>query len=371
MAYIRIRGRDVSKTHLVRPHPDATAFEVFAASDGFLAFISREVLDSIKRHAQRTGSKETIGLLSGRTCIDPNAGPYTLVMAAGDAREGEFISSAGDVRLLALGQTKVRRRLENAHPDREIIGWYHTHPTFDPRFSEVDKEEQGRTNDANYIGIVFSGINADEPFGVYRGPNAVLLKRLRQDEPEPLVVPSRSRGYQSIPYLHSDTAAPARDQRPAPASPIAQEDEEQSRVVAASIPARRRLPAPSSLLVLAGIFLLSFQLLGFLWQQRRLSSAEVKLQSLSAAKTTSANPTELIPKPTPCIVPEPALNVTSAPSDPEFRPSVKAYTPASPPATTTQNQPKAAQKNKRQPKPQKKNKAAKDKSATTHAPTSH
>jgi proteasome lid subunit RPN8/RPN11 len=368
MPYIKIRSRDVSKTRLVRPHPDASDFEVFAASDGFLAFIHRDVLEFIKRHAQRTGSKETIGLLSGRTCIDPNNGPYTLVMAAGDAREGEFMSTAGDVRLLALGQTKVRRRLENAHPDREIIGWYHTHPTFDPRFSGVDEQEQGRTNDPNYIGIVFSGINADEPFGVYRGPDAVLLRRLRQGEPEPLLVPPRTRGFQSIPFLHDGTPSLSREQQPTPPTPAAPENGEQSTVVTAEVPARRRLHTPVSVVVLGGTFLLLIQVLGFFWQHRRLSSAEVKLDSLAAAKPTGANLAGVIPTPAPCV-PEPVLSVTSAPSDPEFRPSVKAYTPESPPATTGQNQRRAAATKKRRPKPQK-NKPVRDKKATTGVATS-
>jgi proteasome lid subunit RPN8/RPN11 len=369
MPYIKIRSRDVSKTRLVRPHPDTSDFEVFAASDGFLAFIHRDVLEFIKRHAQRTGSKETIGLLSGRTCIDPNAGPYSLVMAAGDAREGEFMSTAGDVRLLALGQTKVRRRLENAHPDREIIGWYHTHPTFDPRFSGVDEQEQGRTNDPNYIGIVFSGINADEPFGVYRGPDAVLLKRLRHGEPKPLLVPHRTRGFQSTPFLHGGTSSPSHVQQPAPLTPTAQENGEKSTVVTAEVPARRRLHTPVSVVVFAGTFLLIIQVLGFFWQHRRLSSAEVKLQSLAGVKPTGANLAEVIPTPTPCV-PEPVLSVTSAPSDPEFRPSVKAYTPESPLATTAQNQPRAASTKKRRPKPQKKKKPVRDKKATTGAATS-
>lgn len=369
MAYIKIRSRDVSKTRLVRPHPDATDFEVFAAGDGFLAFIHRDVLEFIKRHAQRTGSKETIGLLSGRTCIDPNTGPYTLVMAAGDAREGEFLSTAGDVTLLALGQIKVRRRLENAHPDREIIGWYHTHPTFDPRFSEVDKQEQGRTNDANYIGIVFSGINAEEPFGVYRGPDAVLLKRLRQGDPEPLLAPPRTRGVQGLPFLHSGAPSSPGDQQQPPTVPVAQENGEQSNVITTTTPVRRRLHTPVSAVLLAGTFLLIVQLLGFFWQHRRLSSAEVKLQNLTAAKPTGANLVEVIPTPTPCVS-ERVLNVTSAPSDPEFRPSIKAYTPESSPATRAPNQRRAAATRRPRPKPQKKPKPVKDKKATTGTATS-
>lgn len=102
-------------------------------------------------------------------------------MAAENALPGEYEATTGDVKLKAVGQTRVRRRLEDVHPDREIIGWYHSHPNYAPVFSYVDAHQQKTWNDQNSIGIVYStdGEGA-ESFGVYRGPDAVLLRAVRE-----------------------------------------------------------------------------------------------------------------------------------------------------------------------------------------------
>ena len=337
MAYIKLRKRDNTSTKLVRPHPEAKEFEVFGSRDGFLAFIHKHALDSIQQHAQRTGPKETIGLLCGRTCFDPNAGPYTLVMAAGDAREGEFISSAGDVRLLALGQIKVRRRLENAHPDREIVGWYHTHPTFDPRFSETDKQEQARATDPNYIGIVFSGINADEPFGVYRGPDAVLLKPIRQVEANTSVA-SRAVGVGSTSALLAGMSDDPFEQQVLTPRPEPRKSDELGGIVSSAVPPQRRMFRPQFVVAIVCSFLLLIQVLSFFWQKRRLSSIETRLQDLYAR---TSNFTERNSSQIPCssdsragavAVPSPAPSSTSEEpifrvEDPELRPVVKASKP--------------------------------------------
>ena len=78
----------------------------------------------------------------------------------------------------------MRRRLEVAHPDREIVGWYHTHPNYPSEFSSVDIQEQRIWSDRNHIGIVYSTSDA-EPFGVYRSSEAIRLRPVVKTVPPP------------------------------------------------------------------------------------------------------------------------------------------------------------------------------------------
>lgn len=279
---IRIRGRHAANTQLVRPLPEVDDnFEVFVASDGYCACIRRSVLDFIRSHAQRMGEKETIGLLCGRVCRDPIKGPYTLIMAAGDAQVGEFQSTRGDVRLLASGHTRLRRRLVNAHPDREVVGWYHTHPSYPPRFSYVDVDEQNTWSDPNHIGIVYSGMSLDEPFGVYRGPDSILLK--------PVVRESGERTYTRPLVGTENTAAAETSYRtqpqpgprvaPAQTTPHIKGHKPKSGVLEW---AGRRSLAIVIVTVIAGIGLV--QASGLLRLNRRVSSIEKRLQELLVSR---------------------------------------------------------------------------------------
>jgi proteasome lid subunit RPN8/RPN11 len=181
MKNIRIKTKYDTITQLVRPRPiHSEAFETFVSEiDDFRAYIHLEVIRFIKEQAKRYDPCEAVGLVAGRICQDPVAGPYTLVMAADGAGEGECESASSIVKLSPQGHAKVRRRLEDSHPDREIIGWYHTHPHNVARFSCVDNKEQSTWSNPYHIGIVYSSIDSDEPFGVYRGPGSVLLRPLR------------------------------------------------------------------------------------------------------------------------------------------------------------------------------------------------
>ena len=179
MANFKIKKRAEPPSPLVRPRPkESSDFVVFASpTDGFGVYIHCGVLDFIERQSRRAAPNEAIGLLAGRICHDLERVPYTLVMAAEGAVSDEAEAGPGHVHISPDGRARVRRRLEAAHPDREIVGWYHSHPHHEPRFSSVDAKEQSAWSDPNQVGIVFSATERDEPFGVYRGPGAVRLSR--------------------------------------------------------------------------------------------------------------------------------------------------------------------------------------------------
>lgn len=328
MANIKIRTRNSAVAHLVRPRPDRNrALEIFAADgDSFLAYVSADVLDFIKRQAKLAGDDEAIGLLAGRICHDPRSGPYTLVMAVGEARRGEFQATESSVRLLPVGHSSVRRRLEDAYPDREIVGWYHTHPHYQPRFSDVDMGEQATWNDPNYIGIVYSGINKGEPFGVYRGPRASLLRPVRDEGDEDNRIAATVMN-------HSPQRQP-RDLTPRPGPLVLSQDVLTSKHAA---PLRARYHKVE-LLVLAALALVFVgQSFGLFWLHRRVSVAEGRLQELAAVRSTADQSGEkgsAQSSSTPALTPI-AVSPSASQSDdkaattdgPELRPRAKPLTP--------------------------------------------
>ena len=181
MSHFKVKSKSGSPTLLMRTRPDDNdSFVAFAAQgENFGAYVHRDALAYIAAAARAAAPNETIGLLAGRVCYDPQTGPYTLVMSADVARPGELEANPGYVHISAEGHARVRRRLEDFNPDREVVGWFHSHPTYTARFSPVDEREQATWSDPNHLGIVFSGNEPNEPFGVYRGPDSILLQQKR------------------------------------------------------------------------------------------------------------------------------------------------------------------------------------------------
>lgn len=156
---------------ITRPRNDSN-FAVFASDqDTFEAYVLHTVLDKIDADLVRASPDETIGLLAGRVMRDSD-GPYTLVLASQDAHGDETQATPGHVRITANGHANLRRRLELAAYGLDLVGWYHSHPRFPARFSSVDTAEQSTLKDPNHLGIVVSGIDDLDPYGVYRGPAA-------------------------------------------------------------------------------------------------------------------------------------------------------------------------------------------------------
>jgi len=315
MANIKIRTRSGAGQHLVRPRPQEDGhFGLWVSdADRFSAYVHADVLDFIKRNGDTAAPHETIGLLAGRVCHDPVNGPYTLVMAAENAMSGEFESGPGHVKLKGIGQTHLRRRLEEAHPDREIVGWYHTHPNHQPVFSPVDAKEQQTWNDQNSIGIVYStdGSGA-ESFGVYRGPHSVRLRPARE-------IPTRT-----IPTPQQ--LLPADDAPPQHLTPRPEPLELKENVILTT-PAARSMRMKILIFSLVAIIYLA-PVFGLYRLDRRLAFAEGRLHQLSVMSPAYERPRE--PAPAPSSSPAPVTSESSAAQTdgPELRVPVKPLTPA-------------------------------------------
>jgi proteasome lid subunit RPN8/RPN11 len=288
MANFRARTKTGPPSPLVRPRPSENGnFILFSAEgDGFSVYVHREVLEYIERESRRAAPDETIGLLAGRVCQDPAHGPYTLVMAADSARAGEVEASPGHVHISASGNASVRHRLEETHPDREVVGWYHSHPRYPARFSHVDNAEQSTWNDPNHVGIVFSGTEEREPFGVYRGPQAIHLSRVHA----PRRAGDKGLGVES----------------PAPAETFKEQARPEGlRLPIVTIPpgGRAQVARPSQTRGpnraprLFFAILLILLAAGVVWLHVRVSSIETSLRGAAASAATKPVPTAEAPPP--------------------------------------------------------------------------
>lgn len=337
MPYIRLKSKNNTVARLVRPRPTASgSFKIFRSElDGFRVYIHREVIHSIIQHAEKGGVNEVIGLLAGRICVDPATGPYTVIMVAGEARNGEFQSTAGEVELLAEGLDRVRSRIEDTHPDREVVGWYHTHPHCQPRFSSIDTREQRSWSDPNHIGIVYSGQKTDEPFGVYRGPSATLLSPARSAATKP-----RARSISRVVGDGSRTAIQTSylPQPPLPDFTPAQHSDDQAPGVSlpvAALPKRwSRNRVEAAILGLMALTCLAV-VCGLGWLAHRVSLVEARMQELPALQTAldhlnKARAAEVVPTPMSLaspVFPKGAAVKPGRADDPELQPPVKSLIP--------------------------------------------
>lgn len=175
------KPKNAAHSHLLtRPRPagDTDWACYISSEDGFEAFIHKSVLNQIHHEAKQAAPDETIGLLAGRVWRD-EAGPYTLVMISAGARRNEIEATPSHVRISGDGLAQVRERLEADNPALEVVGWFHSHPTYRAQFSATDRVEQSTWSDPNHIGIVYSALPGETPYGIYRGPEAVMLSPKR------------------------------------------------------------------------------------------------------------------------------------------------------------------------------------------------
>jgi proteasome lid subunit RPN8/RPN11 len=160
---------------LMRQRPVANGKFAIYRANGFSAYIRVTVLTELRSYLQKALPDEAVGFLTGRAMRD-NEGDYLVVTGCAMAEPEEVESSAGHVELSPQGTAQLKARILEGHPAAEIVGWWHTHPTYPPHFSSTDTNQQGRWSQHFHLGIVVSGLDTEETFGVYAGPRATRLK---------------------------------------------------------------------------------------------------------------------------------------------------------------------------------------------------
>ena len=100
----------------------------------FQAVVRQSALNTLHRHGL-SQDVEVCGVLVGTIHRDPS-GPWLYVT---DAIEGDHATSrAAQVTFTAETWAHIQSVMDRDHPDKRILGWYHTHPGFGIFLSEMD-----------------------------------------------------------------------------------------------------------------------------------------------------------------------------------------------------------------------------------------
>ena len=117
-----------------RPRPDrdrkfaCLAYEVPGPAD-LPVFLDRSTADAIERHALSDTSVELGGILLGKECIDPATGtPFVWVTRSLEAKH--YANTQASFTYTHDSWEEITRERDRLYPELDIVGWYHTHPSF-------------------------------------------------------------------------------------------------------------------------------------------------------------------------------------------------------------------------------------------------
>ena len=106
----------------------ALAYEVPGPID-LPIFLDRRTADAIERHALCDTSVELGGILLGKECVDPPTGqPFVWVTHSLEAKH--YANTQASFTYTHDSWEEITRERDQNFPDFDIVGWYHTHPSF-------------------------------------------------------------------------------------------------------------------------------------------------------------------------------------------------------------------------------------------------
>ncbi|MDQ7814201.1 MAG: Mov34/MPN/PAD-1 family protein [Patescibacteria group bacterium] len=183
------------KVHEIDRREARSQVRVFRSRDGFEAAFRETVVERCREFARNAAPNEWYGVLLGRQCKD-DGGRHVVV--EGIVPDPDCLAGPGYFETTPESELRTRMTSDALFPDCVLLGWVHSHPHGNARFSSVDRQNQTQWTAPDSLGAVI------EPYGdgdvsVYRGPQAEPL-----EEVEDTVV---------------DLAAPAADATPSPAFP--------------------------------------------------------------------------------------------------------------------------------------------------------
>lgn len=99
--------------------------------------VLQSVLNRMKEHGRSSLSREVCGVLVGRLCREPQtSAAYLSVEGSIEGLHAEC--QAGSVTFTSKTWDHIHAEIEKRYPDRRIVGWYHTHPSFGIFLSGMD-----------------------------------------------------------------------------------------------------------------------------------------------------------------------------------------------------------------------------------------
>jgi proteasome lid subunit RPN8/RPN11 len=104
------------------------AYEVPGPAD-LPVFIDRRAADAIERHALTDTSVELGGILLGKECVDQATGqPFVWINQSLEAKH--YANSQASFTYTHDSWEEITRQRDLQFPKYDIVGWYHTHPSF-------------------------------------------------------------------------------------------------------------------------------------------------------------------------------------------------------------------------------------------------
>jgi len=103
---------------------------------GFRVVLAEEAFDRAVARAEEDPDREIGGVLVGRLRRD-SGGPFVRVETTVDALHAEEKST--ELTFTHETWAHIHEVMDREHPDREIVGWYHTHPGFGVFLSDRDE----------------------------------------------------------------------------------------------------------------------------------------------------------------------------------------------------------------------------------------
>lgn len=99
--------------------------------------VLQSVLNRMKEHGRSSMSREVCGVLVGRLCRETQTSEaYLSVEGSIEGHHAEC--QAGSVTFTSETWDHIHAEIEKRYPDRRIVGWYHTHPSFGIFLSGMD-----------------------------------------------------------------------------------------------------------------------------------------------------------------------------------------------------------------------------------------
>ena len=117
----------------------------FQELTGFAVFISRAAVTNILRHGEKglRNESEVAGGLVGRPGYDPQSGLVFTFISAALAVQGH--ADRYEVEIPPEEWFRLSNHVRDDPPylgTSILVGWYHSHPTFDAYLSEIDQQTQ-------------------------------------------------------------------------------------------------------------------------------------------------------------------------------------------------------------------------------------
>lgn len=149
----------------------------------FRVAVARSVLNEIKEHARSELGAEICGVLVGNVFRDRNR-PYLHIEAS--IRGEHATNEASGVTFTAETWAHVQETLEEKHPDKRIVGWYHSHPDFGIFLSDLDLFiHRNFFNFPWQVAHVFDPVREEEGLFVWRDGEPVKEEFFIDEDMEP------------------------------------------------------------------------------------------------------------------------------------------------------------------------------------------